>query len=110
MMQIHAMMVPGLCHLPLQVLQIIVMDEDLVSFQDKVIGVAQIPLKTVSATGYAHMKGCTASASVSCVVLPDQLSHLLCLQCGTDTTQDGEHSRGTVCTAKSSALIEQASF
>jgi hypothetical protein len=34
--------------LPLQVLQIIVMDEDLVSSQDKVIGVAQIPLKTVS--------------------------------------------------------------
>jgi hypothetical protein len=38
------------CCLPLQVLQIIVMDEDLVSFQDKVIGVAQIPLKTVSTT------------------------------------------------------------
>lgn len=33
----------------MQVLQIIVMDADIVSSQDKVIGVAQVPLKTVSA-------------------------------------------------------------
>jgi hypothetical protein len=43
----------------LQVLQIIVMDEDLISFQDKVIGVAQIPLKTVSAIACCMPRACT---------------------------------------------------
>ncbi|WIA41914.1 hypothetical protein OEZ86_009229 [Tetradesmus obliquus] len=54
-----------------QVLQIIVMDADLVSFQDKVIGVAQIPLKTAACTAMPRTR-VPLSLNINKLMAPQQ--------------------------------------